>query len=95
MFLVAAIVLLVLFFKKNYRFPKLIVWFFALNVAFGVIDFFLGGLIPAVAAEPDTFSMKELIRGVVGAAIWIPYFLKSVRVRNTFTNGIIEQRRVY
>ena len=90
-FLMAAIVLLVFFFQKHHRFPKLIIWFLALNVAFVVIDFFVANLIPAVAAEPDPESNRELIRTIIGAAIWIPYFLKSVRVKNTFVNGIIEQ----
>ena len=66
------------------------IWFLALNVAFVVIDFFVADLIPAVAAEPDPESTKELIRTIIGAAIWIPYFLKSDHVKNTFINGIIE-----
>ncbi len=90
-FLIAAIVLLVFLFQKHHRFPKLMIWYLALNVAFVVTDFFVADLIPAVAAEPDPSSMKELIRVIIGAAIWIPYFLKSVRVKNTFTNGNIEQ----
>ena len=31
---------------------------------------------------------KELIGSLVGGAIWINYFRKSVRVKNTFTNGM-------
>jgi hypothetical protein len=90
-FFISAIVLLVFFFQKHHRFPKLIIWFLGLNLAFVGIDFFAADLIPAVASEPDPESTKELIRTIVGAAIWIPYFLKSVRVKNTFTNGMIEQ----
>jgi hypothetical protein len=90
-FLIAAIVLLVFFFQKYHRFPKLMILFLSLNLAFVGIDFFAVDLIPTAAAEPDPESTKELIRVFVGAAIWIPYFLKSVRVKNTFTNGMINK----
>jgi len=90
-FFIGAIVLLVFFFQRHLRFPTLMIWFLSLNLAFVGIDFLAADLIPAVAAEPDPESTKELIRTVAGAVIWIPYFLKSVRVKNTFTNGMIEQ----
>lgn len=89
-FLIGAIVLLVFFFQRHHRFPTLMIWFLGLNLAFVGIDFFAADLIPAVAAAPDPESTQELIRAITGAAIWIPYFLKSVRVKNTFTNGMIE-----
>lgn len=89
-FLIGAIVLLVFFFQKHHRFPTLMIWFLGLNLAFVGIDFFAADLIPAVAAAPDPESTQELIRAITGAAIWIPYFLKSVRVKNTFTNGMSE-----
>jgi Protein of unknown function (DUF2569) len=91
LFLLASIVLLILFFQKNHRFPKLMILFLAANVVFVVIDFFAADLIPAVADEPDPESNKELMRVIAGAAIWIPYFLKSVRVKNTFVKRLVEQ----
>ena len=90
-FLLASVILLVLCFQKHHSFPKLMIIYFATNLVFVGIDFFAADLIPAVAAEPDPESTKELIRTLVGAAIWIPYFKNSVRVRNTFTKGPIEQ----
>lgn len=88
-FLLGSIVLLVLFFKKHCRFPKLMIIYLLLNVAYVGGDYFLSGLIPAVAEEEDPESIKELVRAVVAAAVWIPYFIKSERVKNTFTKGFV------
>jgi hypothetical protein len=90
-FLFWSIVLLVLFFQKHYRFPRMMIVYLAANLAFVGIDFFVADSIPAVAAEPDPESTREFIRTIISAAIWIPYFLRSVRVKNTFTKGLIEQ----
>ena len=90
-FLIAAIILLVFFFRKHHRFPKLMILFLSINLAFVGIDFFAADLIPAVASKPDPESTKEFIRVIFASAIWIPYFMKSVRVKNTFTNGVFEQ----
>lgn len=92
-FLFASIALLVLFFKKHYRFPKMMILFLAANLAFVVIDFFAGDLIPAVADQPAPEALQEMFRTFVGAAIWIPYFMQSVRVKNTFIKGKPRRRR--
>lgn len=83
-FIIFDIVLIFLFFAKSYRLPALFIAFLALNLLFVVSDFFFADLIPAVAAESDAESIKELARSIIGAIIWIPYFLASKRVKNTF-----------
>ena len=83
-FIIFDIALIFLFFTRSYRFPTLFIVFLASNLLFVVGDFFLADLIPAVAAENDAESIKELARPIIGAIIWIPYFLVSKRVKNTF-----------
>ena len=46
-------------------------------------DYFVGQRIPAVASARDSKSGGEIVRSVVAVAIWLPYMLKSRRVRNT------------
>ncbi|HJV75952.1 MAG TPA: DUF2569 domain-containing protein [Noviherbaspirillum sp.] len=76
--------LLILFFKKSKRVPNLFVAWFLLLATVQVIDHLLANQIPLVASQNDPKSMKELSRSVIAAAIWVPYFLKSKRVKNTF-----------
>ena len=83
-FLVTGIILIFLFFAKSYRLPILMVAYLALNLLFVVSDFLFADLIPAVAAQNDSESVRELVRAIAGAIIWIPYFLVSKRVKSTF-----------
>jgi hypothetical protein len=47
-------------------------------------DSVISSAIPDVARDPSV--TKDAIRGVIAAAIWVPYFLVSKRVQNTFGN---------
>jgi len=77
--------LLWLFFKKSNRVPELFVMWFVLSVALQVVDILFAAQIPAVAVQQTDFeSVKDLISSLFAAAIWIPYFKRSKRVKNTF-----------
>lgn len=83
-FVLFDLVLLYLLFTKHHLFPKLFIAFLASNVVFVTADYFAADLIPAIAAQSDPEALRELRRTIVGALIWIPYMLRSERVRNTF-----------
>lgn len=79
-----AVVLIWLFLKKSRRIPTLmIVWLVTLLVV-QIVDQAFARQIPAVAAEPDPQGFRDMVRAVIGVVIWVPYFLKSKRVKNTF-----------
>jgi hypothetical protein len=82
--IVLALVVLWFLFRKSRSTPRLAITWLIWNTAFVVIDYFAADLIPVVAAQADPNSVKELMRSVLAAAIWIPYFLVSKRVKATF-----------
>lgn len=83
-FTVFSIALIILFFTKSYRFPKLMITYLLSNLLFVVGDFFLVDLIPGIGEETEFEALGEIAKISVSVAIWVPYFLVSKRVKNTF-----------
>jgi hypothetical protein len=71
-------------FRKSRLTPRLGVAWLSWALFFVVVDFFAADLIPAIAAQNDADSVRELTRTLIASAIWIPYFLVSKRVKATF-----------
>lgn len=80
----AAIVILVFFFMRKKFVPMAMIAFYSFSLLFVATDYFAADLIPAVAAQDSKDSLRELLRTAVAAAIWIPYFIMSKRVKGTF-----------
>lgn len=69
------------FFRKSRRTPRLyIVWLILLAVV-QVVD---AMLVSGAGFPVDKDSLRDIIRSILTAAVWIPYFLVSKRVANTF-----------
>ena len=93
-FVLFAVALLFLFFSKSHRFPVLMIAYLVSNLAFILLDYAFFEFIPFLAGSYDAEVVKEIARGVVGAAIWVPYFLVSKRVKNTFVKPEADLRTV-
>lgn len=82
--LVLGLIALVRFVRRSRRAPKAVIVWLAWAAGYGLMDFFGADLIPYVKASDDAESARELMRALLVAAIWIPYFLNSKRVKATF-----------
>jgi len=82
-FAVAAIVLLVLIFSKHPLLPKTIIGFYILTLVFISLDGALASFTPFFANAISHIT-EALTHSIISSAIWIPYFLRSRRVKNTF-----------
>ncbi len=83
-----AVFSLVQFFHKKRQVPEMMAGFYILSAAVAVGNYALLTKYPAMPVTPDMLSDATLwiLRAVVAAAIWIPYFYLSDRVKNTFVN---------
>lgn len=81
--IVFAALLLVLFFERRSSLPKLIIIFFWMSVAVSVVDALIGWVYLTETKDRDEI-FKDVFRSLIAAAIWIPYFNTSTRVRETF-----------
>jgi hypothetical protein len=84
-FVVFSILLFILMLKKLKIFPSLIIVYFLSNLFFVVLDMIAGSQIPIIREQGlNKSSIIELSRAIIGSAIWVPYFIYSKRVKNTF-----------
>ena len=77
------VLLVYLFLGRKKRFPRSAIAFMVISVAWVVVDFAVALAIPAVRGLDHTAQIAAIAQGLVGAAIWIPYFRKSRRVHAT------------
>ncbi|MEQ5127846.1 DUF2569 family protein [Providencia sp. wls1943] len=73
-----------LFFTKKKLIIKVYAFFQIFSLAVMVFDLVLANQL--LDLEIDSNDIRELIRGLFGCFVWVPYFFVSVRVRNTFIN---------
>lgn len=79
-FLFSLIGLNALFYCKSKSFPGWIITFLCGQLLVVLIDHL------AVMRFSHSANAVPLLRSLVGAAIWIPYFLRSIRVKETFVH---------
>jgi len=77
-----AVFCLVLFFNRRDILPRFIIGYYLYALAFCTADYFFASSV-SHHQLPDSY-LKAVIQSLVLAAIWVPYFLRSSRVQETF-----------
>lgn len=73
-----------LFFTRKKLIIKVYAFFQIFSLAVIIADLVLANQF--LDLEMDSSDIREVLRGVFGCLVWVPYFFVSVRVRNTFVN---------
>ena len=79
--IVATIIVAVFFFKKRRVAVRAIIGLMVASILASVVQALLNA---AMFEGGDADTFKPVIHACVFGAVWIPYFLKSKRVKNTF-----------
>ncbi len=81
-FLVTSIVVVVLFFQRRTSLPRIIIIIYIVSAFVTIAD-----NVAAYDIDPNVkVGYRDIFRSIVAAAIWIPYFTISQRVKRTFVN---------
>ncbi|MFC5986824.1 DUF2569 domain-containing protein [Marinicrinis lubricantis] len=72
------------FYMKKSIVPRLMIILYSSNLLAAVIDYAMIQQITFAKQLDNGDAEKVLYRAILAAAIWIPYFLRSRRVRQTF-----------
>ena len=79
-----SIYLLYLIFSKHRSFPKFFIIYMIANVVVVISTEYLASIMAIITEQQKEDSIVKIIIAIIHAAIWIPYFLFSKRVKNTF-----------
>ena len=82
--LAGALLAIYLFFKKRRAFPRVAIGFLAAGLSVLILDLIVLQAIPAARAQIGASDIGGVAKAGLGAAIWIPYFIRSKRVHATF-----------
>lgn len=88
LFLLSCLIYLIyLFFSKKAIFPKAYITVSVIGLIYLPINAVMASMLFPQTTIFDTETIKDILLTLVSAAIWIPYMLRSSRVKNTFVEG--------
>lgn len=82
--LLMSVVTLVLFYRKKAIFPRVMILLYIFNLFISVTDYIFILNIPLARETGEGSGLRSIVRAVFTSLIWVAYFRKSDRVKNTF-----------
>ena len=79
-----SVLMLVFFFQKRRHFPRLFICFLLGTAVLQIFDQVGSSIVSDESVFSDPKELRPVIRSLSACAIWIPYMLKSRRVKLTF-----------
>jgi hypothetical protein len=79
----AALVALVLLFRRSRFFPRLMIGYYLFN-ALVMVGSRVASQAYGVWSETEVID-RDSLRAIIAVVVWVPYFVMSKRVKNTFT----------
>lgn len=83
-FLLFCVYILINFYQKKSRLPRLMIIFYSASLLVSIIDTALIYQIPLAREADEGSSIRDIVKSLVTCVIWVSYFIKSERVQNTF-----------
>ena len=90
--LVMSLLLATMFFQKRFTFPHLFIKFQLAAICYVMLDAVLVEMIPVTAQAQNSKELAEFSRGVIVSVIWVLYFWRSQRVKDTFVRGLSQKQ---
>ncbi len=87
--MVFAVLNSILFYGKRSNVPTLMIAFYVTNSVFVIADAVFSY---SLHIRTDYELTKEIVKSIIGMAIWGPYFMNSDRVKETFTRRLSEYK---
>lgn len=82
--LIFTVITMIAFFRRKKSAIKLMIVFYILLVAYPIVSLQIGNIIPLIAENQMTNVYSNIFSAFIASLIWISYFIKSKRVKNTF-----------
>lgn len=85
--LVMSLLMVIMFFQKRYSFPRLYVAFLMAVLCYAVADAVVVRMVPGMSRLVDGKEVADQTRSLMISVVWILYFWRSQRVKETFVKG--------
>lgn len=82
--LIFTIFSIVQFYRKKAMLPRLMIILYTVAISMSILDLIMLQQLTFVTDEEMKTLITNLGRNIIAGGIWIPYFIKSKRVKNTF-----------